>query len=600
MKIKIKNYLLALCSALTLVINWQDIYFEGLKTILDYKLILVFLLSLIIGYVYNRFKENKTKYSKILAFIFCLFMLIGNSYINFGTIEGLYRLDMLPWTIIKAIGFYTILEFIINFIQNNIGKLQCQSEVKENKFIKIFNKYPLLTCMSVLALSWLLYYIAFYPIILSPDPSFQIKQFLGERTKYLDYSIQLDESVTITNHHPVFHTLLIGGFTKLGMLIGNDNFGLFLYSLIQGIFMAFTLSKTICLLKEKKIKNRYLLLILAIYALVPMFPLYAINGNKDVYYSMFVLWLFMIIFKYLDTKKDIKLSFIDLLTWFFVLMFICLFRNNGIYLIIILFPCVLFYKKVNIKKMASVFILVISLFYSYQKILLPALGITEGSVRETLSIFFQQTARYVINHEEDLTNEEKNIIGTIINYDNIKSGYDPEISDPIKNTFNKYATKEDLKEYFNIWFKGLLTHPMTYIDATLNNTYGYFDPEGNNWYIYANYDTRITNLVDYHFNDLNTLRSNLKSYANMFRYIPIIGLISNIGFSSWIVIAMGVWLLFNKKIEYLILLVPAYVSILVCIASPVNTYFRYAMPYVFAIPFIVGTWFYINKKRISR
>lgn len=600
MKIKIKNYLLALCSSITLLTNWQDVYFKGLKTILDYKLILSLILSFFLYFIFNILKKDKTKYAKITSLIFCICILVGNSYISYGTIQGLLAFKMLPWTFIKIIGYYYILVNIISYIPYASEKFQKKNDLKENKIIYFFNKHPLVMCMIVLFLSWSIYYVAFYPIVLSPDPSFQIKQFLGERTKYLDYSIQLNENVTITNHHPVFHTLLIGGFTKLGIILGNDNFGLFLYSLLQGIFMAFTLSKTICLLKEKKVKNRYLFIMLAIYAFVPMFPLYAINGNKDVYYSLFVLWLFMFLFKYIDCPEDKKLSIKESILWFIILIFISLFRNNGIYLVILIFPFVLFLKKVNYRYILVVFISVITIFFSYEKIFLPAIGITAGSVREKLSIFFQQTARYVINHENELTNEDKKVISTIVDYDNMKEYYDPEISDPVKNTFNKYASDKDLNNYFKVWFKGLVNHPMTYVDATLNNVYGYFDPEANNWYIYTKYDTRITNLVDYHYNNLDSLRNILKNYATFFPFIPIIGLISNIGFSSWIFIAMGIWLVFNKKYKYIIVLFPAYISLLVCIASPVNTYFRYAMPYVFAVPFIVGVWFYINKKRISK
>lgn len=52
--------------------------------------------------------------------------------------------------------------------------------------------------------------IAFYPLVLSNDPSFQIKQFFNVRTKYMDYIIPLDDNVNLTAHHPVLHTLLLG------------------------------------------------------------------------------------------------------------------------------------------------------------------------------------------------------------------------------------------------------------------------------------------------------------------------------------------------------------------------------------------------------
>lgn len=590
MKRKLVNYILSLCGALSLLFN------IGLNSVFDYKIILVILLSLLIYYVYTKFNYKGSLYAKILASVFTLFLIIGNSYACYGTILKIFSLKVVIWTIIKVIGFYFLINFIISVIKENITRFQHKKDLNNNWFINRFNKHPLLVSVVILLLSWSIYYIAYYPIVLSPDPSFQIKQFLGEKTKYLDYSIVLDENVTITNHHPVVHTVLIGSFAKLGIIIGNDNFGLFLYSLFQGLFMAITLSYTICLLKSKKIKNKYLLIMLGIYALVPMFPLYAINGNKDVFYSLFVLWLLMFIFKYVDDNKKFLIK--DWVKWFVVLLLICLFRNNGIYLVILLFPFVTFFKKENIVKMLTVFMLVITSYFVHTKVLLPYFKIPEGSIRETLSVVFQQTARYVINHEEELDDEDKRIIDNIIDYDNIKTSYDPEISDPIKNTYNKYATNEDLTKYFNVWLKGLVKHPLTYIDATLNNVYGYFDPAASNWYVYYKYDTRITNLVDYHYNSLTGMRKVLSTFAIEFPFIPIIGLLSNIGFSTWILFAMGLYLLINKKFKYIIMLLPCYISILVCLLSPVNTYFRYAMPYVYAIPFIIGVWFYINKKRI--
>ena len=87
MKLKVKNYLFALCGAITLLFDWKNIYFNGLKALLDYRLIIVLMLSFIIFFVYNKFDDEKTKYSKIMSLIFCLSILIGNSYNCFGTIE---------------------------------------------------------------------------------------------------------------------------------------------------------------------------------------------------------------------------------------------------------------------------------------------------------------------------------------------------------------------------------------------------------------------------------------------------------------------------------------------------------------------------------
>jgi outer membrane receptor protein involved in Fe transport len=58
----------------------------------------------------------------------------------------------------------------------------------------------------------------------------------------------------------------------------------------------------------------------------------------------------------------------------------------------------------------------------------------------------------------------------------LKDRYDPTFADNVKNRFNKYATEDDLKAYFNVWLKGLVKHPVTYIESTLNNTFGYYYP----------------------------------------------------------------------------------------------------------------------------
>lgn len=98
--------------------------------------------------------------------------------------------------------------------------------------------------------------IAFYPAILSPDPSNQIKQFFGMETKYLDSVIVTDPNVFMTNHHPVFHTLLLGGCIKLGLLFSNFNLGLFFYTLLQTLVLISTLSYTIYYMKKFRFLKR--------------------------------------------------------------------------------------------------------------------------------------------------------------------------------------------------------------------------------------------------------------------------------------------------------------------------------------------------------
>ena len=135
-------------------------------------------------------------------------------------------------------------------------------------------------------------------------------------------------------------------------------------------------------------------------------------------------------------------------------------------------------------------------------------------------------------------------------------------------------------------------HPLTYVEATINNTYGYFYPFSTKWYIYYKYTPIIKEHgIDYHYNNLTNLRTNLSNYGNIFPYIPIIGLIVNIGFSNYILIFMLFYLIYKKKYKEMCYLFPSFVLTLVCIASPVNTYFRYALPTIFAMPVMISMFF---------
>ena len=50
---------------------------------------------------------------------------------------------------------------------------------------------------------------------------------------------------------------------------------------------------------------------------------------------------------------------------------------------------------------------------------------------------------------------------------------------------------------------------------------------------------------------------------------------------------MIAYLIKNKKKKYIIMLMPSIMTFLICLASPVNGYFRYALPIIFYNPFLV-------------
>ena len=93
------------------------------------------------------------------------------------------------------------------------------------------------------------------------------------------------------------------------------------------------------------------------------------------------------------------------------------------------------------------------------------------------------------------------------------------------------------------------------------------------------------------------LRDGLVEYGNVFPYIPVIGMFLNIGFVVWLYFIILGFLIINKSSKYIPVILPALSLILVCIAGPANTYFRYAQPFIFSLPVVLFLLYKILDKR---
>jgi len=589
----LKIVIFAFFTLISLFFNVENII-DNIKNpfiIGSFELLIIYIL--IYKLYFNYYNQNKKTKFIIISILFSLFILIGDTFNKTNSFKLMFNnIYIFFLTIIRFSGYFLLFNLLISKL------FQFKINIKlKNKYLNfLFNKYPFTGSIIIILICWLPYIISFYPAILSPDPSNQIKQFFGIKTHYNESVIMMDENVLITNHHPVFHTVILGGCVKIGRMLYSDNLGLFIYSIIQISILISTLASTLKYMKKLNTPIWFRLCILIIYSLVPVFPLYGMSAVKDVIFGCLIILYIIFIF---DLIKYQNLSIKKYLYIGLLILGIMLFRNNGYHVILLSSPFIILSNRKYLIKLLCLFLIPILIYKGYTNILLPRLHITEGSIREMLSIPFQQTARYVKYYENELSLDDKKIIDKILDISDLKDRYDPTFADKVKNNFNKYTTDEDLKKYFNVWFKGLIKHPITYVEATLNNTFGYFYPNTYRWYIYYNYDSRLKDSgFNYHYNNLDNLRNILSNYGILFPYIPILGLIVNIGFNTWLVIIIFSFIVKLKKYKYLNYLIPSIILILVCIASPVNTYFRYALPNVFAMPIMICMYLNIRKEVI--
>ena len=531
--------------------------------------------------------KRKNIITFLLSFLITNFMVIGTSFIMTGDFKMIKKhplITLLSFILLIKI-FWEIIKYLFDRLDN---KKDEEKDIKKGKLGKLFDKHPFIFSILFIILLWLVYIIAFYPAIMSPDPSFQLLQYFNINNKYSDYVVLIDKNVILTNHHPVVHTIILGSLVKLGIkLFSSLNAGLFIYSIIQTIILVSTLSYTIKFMKDINVSLKYRKICLLIYSLVPVFPLYAMSPVKDVIFGCLIIIYIISFYKLINLKGKLKIK--DMVMEILLIILIILFRNNGFHIVLFSLFFLLFLGRQNIFKYIIIICITITFYYSYNNVILPHFKITNGSIREVLSVPFQQTARYVKEYKKEVTSDEKKAIDKLLNYDTIASRYNPALADPVKNEFNRYYTDDDLKNYFKVWFTQLKKHPLVYVEATIANTYGYIYPVETNWYVHIKGKKIINNYgFDYHFNKkLRPLRMVLGGFAITFPYIPFIGLLINIGFNTWILLFMLSYLFYRKKYKDIILFIPSFLILLVCFVSPANTYFRYALPNVFALPLML-------------
>lgn len=572
------KYILPLISFIAIFIRLTD---TGISFNYEiYEIISMVIVLPILYYLYLKvFKKDNYLSINILSVIFTVLMILGYSYDYNYTPNLVFNSNIhILITLIKFIGFYFLFKNLLNAIYRYFTKGKFQENA--NKLTIMFSKHPYLFSFIVLFIVYGIYLIIFYPGVINYDNANQIKEVLGMHTRYLDSIVVINDNITLTNFNPILHTLLLGNLFKVGVSIGNVNFGLFLYTFLQMIIVIAVLSYSLKFLYKEGVKSKYLLWILLAYIIIPYFPLYAITCVKDTLFTMFVLLYIIKLYQFI--KYDFK--FKDYILFMITILLVILFRNNGIYLILLSLPFTLIIKKGIRKQIVLMCVLVIGFNYGYGQVL-SALEIPNTSIREMLSIPFQQTARYVKYHESDVTEEQKKVIDTILTYDTLGNRYNPILSDKVKNEYNKYATNEELMDYFKAWFEMFWNHPMTYVNATVSNVYGYFYPATYRWYVYNTLNEKLPEAgFDYHFIDsLEPMRGFIQGYSEVFKYVPIVQMSVNCGFYTWSYLFLIVVLILQKKQRYIILFAPAFSLVLMNVAGPANTYFRYVLPYAVAL-----------------
>lgn len=516
---------------------------------------------------------KKISFAALLtSFIISLSFIVGSTIENYGSIRYLVDSNHFVGNFIDFLVHFIVWYFIIIAI----FKLLKRKTTINNKVFKfIFNDHPLLMVFILLFLIGLPIVVTFYPGPVQWDGMWQLNYYSG----VLPWS----------NHHPIFSTYILGTVQKIGSIIANDNFGIFLFTFTQYTLSCFIFANIIDFQNKLGTSDIIKLLTFLFFALSPSWYLYAYTFMKDTSYYLIFIIFFINYIKFFYNESDKKSIIILLISS----LFLILIRNNGIYVVSVSFLALCFLKP-DYKKTSISFVV---LFFIVQLILNTIIkinGIEPSNIRETLSIPVQQIARYTIYN--NLTEEEKEKISKVFMYDenDFALNYNPDISDPIKESL-VIETKSDLKEFLSLWWSLLKKDPVTYIDATLNNTYGYFYPykedvkESIGYFRVVNNKRINKGNFDFYMNrKYKSFRKGFEENFYHLRRSEYIKFIYNTGTYFIVLIIILGYSLYIKRYDYLVISIPLLLTYAFCILSPVNAYLRYMNPIIVCLPIMIS------------
>lgn len=538
-------------------------------------------------------RREKQWMCRIPAVLFALFMVVGYTFHmenSYYLLFGDWDLGQTAKTVLQLAGYYNLFYLGIYFLYDWL-----EHTAKWN-FKECSSKYSFLIPFLLLFLCWMPYLIACFPGYVQGDTPDQIRQIYGIQDSTSSYLNLLSENVTLNNHHPVLHTLIAGGIFRIGHMLGSDNLGVFLYVIIQYTLVCITLAASIAYLGKLGLPYWVRSCIFAFYLFVPVYMNFAILTTKDVFYAVALMWYTHFIADLVLKKEHLCKNKKGWLRFFIICLFCVFFRHNGIYVILLSLPFVCILEKKYFKFVVSIIVSVLCVVLLVNHVVYPALCITSGSVREALSVPMQQTARYIYEYEEDLTQEEREIIGKVMDIDACRNNYTPRLADPVKATFHEETSTKELIDYFKVWFKMFFKHPGCYMEAFINNTYGYFYfGDMAVWKYDETESENVQSLINpagfniHHIESLHSLSTFMDQYIKLFNHLPVISIFDSCAFYTWgiVILCIVLWDADKKK---MVLLLPALVSLLVCFAGPLNGIddFRYMFPIAFILPFMAG------------
>lgn len=450
--------------------------------------------------------------------------------------------------------------------------------------MKVYHAHPMVVCSAAVLLMWLPQYIISYPGAVNPDTASQLRQALGWEVW--------------NGTHPLIMTLIIDGLVRFGRLVGSGNTAFMLYIVLQGVFGALVLGYCHAVMRELSAPRWLRLCFLLLSGLGVVYCDNITVILKDVPYSYAVLLLLCELARLCLLEDEAALRRPDPgLRLILAGVVMITFRNNGIGVLLAALAawmCQLWQRgrRKWMPRAAVILLLPVLLTQGVKSGIEAVHDVEPCSLGESLSFPLQQTARFVWEHADQVTPQEREVIDKLLDYNNLARYYDPLVSDPIKKTFKDDATAQEICAYFGVWARQFLRDPACYIRATLIQNSLLFNPQTNNVVMF--YATGLSEAEEAALQIAKPERTTRLQTAEDYLHALLFGLplyqpLNTFGFYT--IMLVGVCLIARrKKVKHLgVVLVPLLAAMVMVALGPcIKNQDRYGFPIMYSMPLVLA------------
>lgn len=419
-------------------------------------------------------------------------------------------------------------------------------------------------------------FLANYPGLLSFDGPTQIYQLLHEHF--------------LSAANPLLGNLLIGGSVWLGHAIfGSYNAGLALYSCLQAACVTAVFAYTLCFMIRHCVPRLAVLISALFFAFNPFFHVFVFTTIKENLFGAALLILFLFTVDLILSPDRFFKSKALQARYIGMALLMCLLRNQGIFLLVLMIPFVVWACRIKRIRLAGLCLSAVALYYALTGPLSAVLNVQHPQYIDAFGVPIQQVARVMNQSPESVTEEQKRILYEIIPPEGFED-YNPLTADDVKSQVVLEKLAEYPGRYLRVYFEIGLQNLRAYIDAFFTMCYPYISPGVYCYYqpeAYKNYLESI-NVFKIHRQSLfpayQSFLETMIDEGKMYR-LPVLSLCVDLAFPMWSLLFVGAYAVYKRRCRILapmVLWVAFWLSLLL---GPVALS-RYAMPMIMALPAI--------------